>query len=73
MLKKLKVLLSLMAKETKEIKARRVATSKKIEEDYQARKKRYPRDIPKFAKATKIDLEVPTYRLIFGAKNMITE
>jgi len=34
MLKKLKILLALMARETKELKARREATSKKIEEDY---------------------------------------
>ena len=73
MLNKLKTFLAFMPKESKENKARREATLKKIDEDYKARKKRYPREIPKFVKATKIDLEVPTYRLVFGAKNMITE
>jgi hypothetical protein len=62
-----------MQKENKEIKARRETIAKQIEEDYIARKKKYPKEIPKFAKATRINLDLSTYGQIFGAKTLITE
>jgi hypothetical protein len=73
LLKKLKILLDLMEKKNKEIKARRDAITEKIEAEYLARKKTYPREIPKFAKATKINLNADTYKQILVNNALMTQ
>jgi hypothetical protein len=73
LLKKLKILLDLMEKKNKEIKARRDAITKKIEAEYLARKNTYTREIPKFAKATRINLNAATYSQILVKNALMTQ
>jgi len=46
-----------MSKDNKEMKAKREVIAKKIENDYIARKKKYPAELPKYLFATRLDLD----------------
>jgi len=62
-----------MQKENKELKAKRKQMLTQAETEYVAKKKKYTKDIPKYLKATKIDLDQMTFRLITGVKKKISE
>ncbi len=61
-----------MAKENKELKLKRKQMLQKIENDYLAKKKKYPAEIPKYAKATNLDLDSKTYKAIMNVKKILT-
>jgi len=65
--------MNFMTKETKEVGVRRKTLIKTINEEYRARKKKYPEEIPKYVKATNVDLNINTFRLLVGFKDMIPE
>jgi septal ring factor EnvC (AmiA/AmiB activator) len=69
--KKLDKLLAMMSKDNKEMKAKREVVAKQIETDYQARKKKYPAELPKYLFATRLDLDIITYRNIVATKDII--
>jgi hypothetical protein len=51
------MLMNCMAIETKEVGQRRAIMKNQIINEYQARKDRYPKKIPKFIKATNVNLD----------------
>lgn len=69
--KKLDKLLAMMSKDNKEMKAKRDVIAKQIEADYQARKKKYPAEIPKYLFATRLDLDKNTFRNIVTVRDLI--
>jgi hypothetical protein len=71
--RKLTTLLAFLAKETKELKAKRKAVMTQLEVDYVNRKKKYPVEIPKYIKHTRIDLDATTFRNVTMTKKIITE
>ena len=70
--KKIDKLLGLMGKENKELKAKREVMRVATEADYTARKEKYPTEIPKYIKATKIDLNSETFKKIVMEKKIIS-
>ena len=63
--KKLDKLLAMMSTTNKEMKAKREIIAKTIETDYQARKAKVKDEkFPKYLYATRLNLDVPTYRNI---------
>ena len=69
--KKLDKLLAMMSKDNKEMRAKRDVTAKLIESDYQARKKKYPAELPKYLFATRLDLDQSTYRNLVQVRDLI--
>ena len=55
------------------MKAKREEMTKEIEEVYLKRKKVFHRDIPKYAKITKLDLNRSSYQNMMVMKQIITE
>ena len=55
--KKVGKLTDMMSKDNKEMKAKRDIIVKQIETDYQAKKKKYPAELPKYLFATRLDLD----------------
>lgn len=52
---------------------RRSAIKKTVTEDYLARKAKYPKELPKWLKATRLDLDLNTYKNLVGFKDMLAE
>ena len=71
--KRLEILTNFMCKESKDVKLRRDAMKKAINEEYVMRKKKYPKEIPKYMKASKIELDSNTFRNIVNVKQIIPE
>ena len=71
--KQITLLTNFMTKETKEVAARRSVMKKSIVDEYRGRKAKYPKEIPKYVKATKVNLDVNTFRLIVGYKDILLE
>jgi hypothetical protein len=46
---------------------------KTIVDEYVARKAKYPKEIPKYVKATRVNLDVNTFRMLVGFKDMLQE
>jgi hypothetical protein len=61
----------MMSKDNKEMKAKREVIAKKIEADYQARKKKYPAEVPKYLFATRMDLDQNTYKNLTNVRDLI--
>jgi hypothetical protein len=60
-----------MSKDNKEMKAKREVIAKKIENDYIARKKKYPAELPKYLFATRLDLDQNTFKSIVMVRDLI--
>jgi hypothetical protein len=71
--KKINLLMNFMTKETKEVGQRRSIMKKAIVEEYVGRKQKYPKEIPKFVKATRVNLDLNTFRMLVGFKDMLQE
>ena len=69
--KKITLLMNFMTKETKEVGQRRTIMKKAIVDEYVARKAKYPKEIPKYVKATRVNLDVNTFRMLVGFKDML--
>jgi hypothetical protein len=62
--KKVTTLMNLLTTKTKEVKKKRDIMKTSIRDEFLARKAQYPKWIPKYVKATRLNLDVNTYRLI---------
>lgn len=71
--KQINLLMNFMTKDTKEVAQRRAVLKKTIVDEYLARKEKYPKEIPKYVKATKVNLDLNTFRLLVGFKDMLQE
>ncbi len=69
--KKITLLTNFMTKETKEVAQRRATMKKTIVDEYVTRKAKYPKEIPKYVKATRVNLDVNTFRMLVGFKDML--
>jgi hypothetical protein len=61
----------MLSKDNKEMKSKREVLAKSIETDYQARKKKYPAELPKYLFATRMDLDQNTYRNLANVRDLI--
>ena len=52
-------------------KERRTIIKQNIIDEYNARKAKYPIEIPDYVKATRVNLDLTTFRKIVGYKNML--
>ena len=71
--KKITLLMNFMTKETKEVAQRRAIMKKTIVDEYKTRKANYPKEIPKYVKATRVDLGLNTFKNLVGYKDMLQE
>ena len=61
----------MLSKDNKEMMVKREVLAKSIEADYQARKKKYPAELPKYLFQTRMDLDQNTYRNLANIKDII--